>query len=206
MPAPARPRRARPLRGAPDQTRARLVAAAAQIFNQGGYHGTDSNRIASAAGYAAGTFYKHFADKREVFLAAYAAWVAAEWDAVGATLARGGSARELATRLVDQTLKLHRRWKGFRASMLALAATDPAARRVYRDQRRQQLERMRALRESAGLAPHDRADDALLLFTLERVCDAVAQGETRALGVPEQALRGRLVELVAEHLGPRRSR
>jgi AcrR family transcriptional regulator len=62
----------------------RLVAAGANEFNRVGYGGTDSNRIARAAGYAPGTFYKHFADKRDVFLAAYEAWVTAEWNTIGA--------------------------------------------------------------------------------------------------------------------------
>lgn len=197
---PNRIPRARALRGTPDATRDRLVAIAARVFNRAGYHGTDSNRIAKEAGYAAGTFYKHFADKREVFLAAYEAWVAAEWRTIGATLETGGTPRALARRLVGYTIRLHRRWRGFRASMLSLAATDAAARRVYRAQRHFQLERMRALRETAGRPPHSRADDALLLYTLERTCDAIAQGEARELGVSEAALAERLVARVERHL------
>jgi AcrR family transcriptional regulator len=197
---PKRIPRARALRGTPDATRDRLVAVAARVFNRSGYHGTDSNRLAQEAGYAAGTFYKHFADKREVFLAAYEAWVTAEWRAIGATLAAGGRPRAVAKALVAQTIRLHRRWKGFRASMLALAATDAAARRVYRAQRRFQLERMRELRVSAGKPPHPRAHDALLLYTLERSCDAIAQGEARELGVPEAALADRLVAIVERYL------
>ena len=67
------------------------MAAAAEIFGRVGYHGTDSNRIAKEAGYATGTFYKHFKDKREAFLAAYEAWVTSEWNAVDVALF--GSAR-----------------------------------------------------------------------------------------------------------------
>jgi AcrR family transcriptional regulator len=52
---------ARPRRGTPAQTRERLVAAAAILFNRAGYHGTDSNRIARAAGYSTGTFYLNYA-------------------------------------------------------------------------------------------------------------------------------------------------
>ena len=70
----------RPRRGTPEQTRARLVTTAAEIFNRVGYHGTDSNRIAKEAGYATGTFYKHFKDKREAFLAVYESWVTSEWE------------------------------------------------------------------------------------------------------------------------------
>src|ERR1700731_944322 len=81
----------RPRRGSPAQTRERLVAAAAKLFNRVGYHGTYSNRIAREAGYSPGVFYKHFADKQEIFLAAYEIWVASEWKAVAAELAAGGT-------------------------------------------------------------------------------------------------------------------
>jgi AcrR family transcriptional regulator len=190
----------RPARGAPQETRARLVETAARVFNQVGFHGTDSNRIASAAGYAAGTFYKHFTDKHEIFLAAWEAWVGAEWAAVDAALAEGGSPRERAARIVELVLDWHRRWRGFRASMHALLATDAAARRVHRAQRRRQLRMLHALREHAGQPPHATEDDALLLLTLERVCDAIAQGEARSLGLSERALAARLGELVERHL------
>src|ERR1700721_3815023 len=79
----------RPRRGTPEETRARLVTTAGEIFNRVGYHGTDSNRIAKEAGYATGTFYKHFKDKREAFLAVYEAWVTSEWRAIDAELSAG---------------------------------------------------------------------------------------------------------------------
>ncbi len=190
----------RPARGLPAETRARLVEAAARVFNRVGYHGTDSNRIAHAAGYAAGTFYKHFADKHEVFLEAWEAWVTAEWAAVDAALSRGGARSERAERIVELVLEWHRRWRGFRASMLALVATDAAARRVHRAQRRRQLRLLRALRERSGGAPHPVEDDALLLFTLERVADAIAHGEARTLGLSERTLAARLATLVERAL------
>src|SRR5215470_10399607 len=98
--APARPRR-----GDPQETRQRLVAAAARLFNGRGYHGTDSNRIAHAAGYSAGVFYKHFNNKREIFLATYEAWSKAEWEQVAAVLASGGSNRDAARRLVTLSIE-----------------------------------------------------------------------------------------------------
>ena len=65
----------RPRRGSPEQTRRRLIHTAAQLFNQVPYWETDSNQIAKAANYSTGTFYRHFKDKREVFIAAYREWV-----------------------------------------------------------------------------------------------------------------------------------
>ena len=47
-------------------------------------------------------------------------------------------------------------------------------------------------------------DDALLLFTLERVGDAAADGELRALGLSGATMTTRLVDLVRARLAPPR--
>src|SRR5262245_30357403 len=90
----------RPRRGVPHETRARLLTAAADLFNREGFYGTDSNEIAKAASYSTGVFYKHFKDKREIFLAAYEQWSVTEWKRVAEVLASGGSGRKLAQQLV----------------------------------------------------------------------------------------------------------
>src|SRR5215471_3717548 len=107
----------RPLRGAPQETRSRLVAAAAELFNRSGFYGTDSNRIAQAAGYSTGVFYKHFKDKQEVFLAVYEQWSLAEWEQVTAILSAGGANREMARELVLLFIDVHTRWRGMLASL-----------------------------------------------------------------------------------------
>jgi AcrR family transcriptional regulator len=190
----------RPRRGAPAETRRRLVAAAARVFNRDGFHGTDSNRIARAAGYAPGSFYKHFADKRAIFLEAWDAWVTAEWTAVEAALASGGDAAAVAARIVALVLGLHRRWRRFRASMRALVGSDPVVRRFHRRQRARQLRLLREIDARAGRSPRPAEDDALLLLTLERVCDAAADGELRDLGLSTAAMVDRLEALVRARL------
>ena len=199
----ARPRSVtavRPRRGSPADTRRRLVAAAADVFNRHGFHGTDSNRIARAAGYAPGSFYKHFVDKRAIFLEAWDAWVTAEWAVVETALAAGGDERTVASRIVRLVLSLHRRWRGFRASMRALVGSDPVARRFHRRQRVRQLRLLRDLDTRSGRPPRPAEDDALLLFTLERVCDAAADGELRDLGLSTAAMVERLEGLVRARL------
>jgi AcrR family transcriptional regulator len=88
----------RPKRGAPAQTRERLLIAAGALFNRVGFHGTDSNRIATEAGYSTGTFYKHFQDKRELFLAVYDARVSSEWEAIAAELSAGSTPAKASTK------------------------------------------------------------------------------------------------------------
>jgi AcrR family transcriptional regulator len=123
----------RPRRGTAEETRRRLVAAAAVVFGRDGYAGTDSNRIAREAGYSPGTFYKHFADKKEVFVAAYEAWVAAEWSEVEAIVLDAGSRRAAAARLVARVLELHRRpARPRRGAEPAARHPGPAARRSRR--------------------------------------------------------------------------
>jgi AcrR family transcriptional regulator len=173
-------RRMRPRRGTPGETRARLVEAAARVFNRVGYHATDSNRLARAAGYAPGTFYKHFADKRAIFLAVYDAWVTAEWAAVERALGAGSG--DVATRIVDEVLAYHRRWRVLRTSLQVLVRTDPGVRAAYRRQRARQLRMLARLRARACARARPAAADLVLLYTLERTCDALADGEVEALG------------------------
>ena len=176
-------RSTRPRRGLPTHTRDRLIAAAAHLFNKSGYHGTDSNRIARQAGYSPGVFYKHFTDKRAIFLAVYEKWVASEWKVAASHLRAAGPRHLLARRLIENLVEFHTRWKGLRASLLELVFADPQIRRFYRDQRRRQLNTMAKLREQIGAPRHAREDDAILLFTLERTGDALAHRELRDLGV-----------------------
>jgi AcrR family transcriptional regulator len=53
----------------PAASRARLLAAARRLFVERGYHGTRPQDVAREAEVGHGTFYLHFADKRECFLA-----------------------------------------------------------------------------------------------------------------------------------------
>src|SRR5579864_6545737 len=129
-------RQPRPRRGSPEQTRERLIDGAATLFNRLGYHGTDSNRIAKEAGYATGTFYKHFGDKREAFLAVYETWITSEWDAINSELSVGRNPKETARRLVELAIDFHTKWRGLRASLIELVFTDEEVRRFYRSQRR----------------------------------------------------------------------
>jgi AcrR family transcriptional regulator len=191
----------RPRRGSPALTRERLVAAAARLFNRAGYHGTDSNQIAREAGYATGVFYKHFADKREIFLAAYETWVVSEWKAVEDQLSLGGAPEAIARRLVALTVDFHTRWRGLRASLMELVFTDAKVRRFYREQRKRQLDLMARIRSEIGAPRHRREDDAIHLFTMERTGDAIAQGELRELGLDREVVIGSLVKRVAALLG-----
>ena len=54
---------------AQEQTRERVVAAAAKVFARRGYHRATVDEIASEAGFTIGALYSNFAGKQELFLA-----------------------------------------------------------------------------------------------------------------------------------------
>ena len=170
----------------PVTTRDKLIAAAARVFNEVGYWGTDTNRLARAAGYAPATLYKHFSDKREIFLAAYRLLVAIEWEEIRSVLADPGTT-EL-DRVAQVILKHHRRRIGLRHSLRVLAVTDPVVRNRRREGQRRQLEFMADLIEQAlGTRPTPERC-FLAMLAVERTCDAIADGDADTLDLSEADL------------------
>lgn len=55
-----------PMQARAQRTRAKLVAAAGEMFSQNGYQKTTAKSIASAAGVSTGSFYQYFSDKDAV--------------------------------------------------------------------------------------------------------------------------------------------
>lgn len=194
--AEARQKRTRKARD-PQESRRALVEAAATLFNSVGYHGTDSNQIARAAGYTPGTFYTHFADKRAIFLEVYRQWVDTELVdiAAGAQL-RGAERRE---RLAKTVLEHHRRWKTFRASLRALYAIDEHVRKERLTQRVRQIDLVIRLAKEAGRTPASRAEIYADLLAVEMICDAIADGDIKALGIRETEM----VKVLVDAIDPR---
>src|SRR5580698_4917889 len=94
-------------------TAALLVAAAAAEFNEHGFSGTDTNRIARRAGFAPQTFYRWFEDKIDVFIRVYDLWQAEEARALAPLLAQNAPDEEVAAAAVAH----HRAYLQFRRSL-----------------------------------------------------------------------------------------
>ncbi|HEX5660731.1 MAG TPA: TetR/AcrR family transcriptional regulator, partial [Polyangiales bacterium] len=120
----------RPRRGLPEQTRARLTRTAAEVFNRVPYWEADTNAIAKEAGYSTGTFYRHFKDKREIFIAAYQEFVAEEWANIENTVQVGQTPGESIDRAADALIEHHRRWRCFRGNVRALITYDEELREL----------------------------------------------------------------------------
>jgi AcrR family transcriptional regulator len=185
--------RKKPPARAPEETRSKLVEAAGRLFNSVGYFGTDSNRIAREAGYAPGTFYVHFADKREIFLEVYRGWVSSEWQAIAAAIApeKGAAVGSQSLRIAQAVLRHHREWRMFRKSLRALTVTDERVHRARVAERARQIAQAAELLRARGVTQTPaRIYANLLLF--EILCDAVADGDTATLGLKERDILARL--------------
>ncbi len=176
-------------------TRAALIQAARLEFEDAGYDGTHSNKIATRAGYAPQTFYRHFSDKLEIFLAVYALWVDEEHAALD-TVRR---ARAAAAAIVGH----HRASLGMRRALRRLSVSDDQVRRARAKSRRDQIERLRV--RLPHLRSVSNAEMAANLFMIERLSDACAEREFVDLGVSAEAGERQLEVLLRNVLGkPRR--
>ena len=172
----------------PDGTADKLIAAAVREFKAHGYGGTDTNKIAARAGFAPQTFYRHFTDKLEIFAAVYRRWEDEEAQAIAALAGKRAGA------LSEAIVAHHRAYLLFRRSLRALSLEHGAMRKARAESRLRQMKRIIADTGSGTvqtLAP--------ILFQIERLADAIAEGEFADLGLSEEtgleALAGLLSQL-----------
>ncbi len=68
------------------QTREHLLAAAAEVFAERGFHGASLDEVAAVAGFTKGAVYSNFKNKEDLFLALFKANYEQEMQALRATL------------------------------------------------------------------------------------------------------------------------
>ena len=165
------------------------MQAAAEAFNTEGFHSTDTNKIARAAGFAPQTFYRHFRDKMEVFLAVYERWQKEERNAIRQVSQERGAERAI-TKVV---LEHHVQWKVFRQSLRWLAIEDARARAARTGSRERQIDDLVTL---AGNVGRSRAELLTALLAAERMFDAAADGELADAGLDASTIEQILREAV----------
>jgi AcrR family transcriptional regulator len=169
-------------------TSEKLVAAAAKEFNQRGFDGTDTNRIARRAGFAPQTFYRWFRDKTAIFLAVYRAWEDEEREMLSKLLARKAPTSEM----VDAAIQHHKAYKVFRRSLRTLSLENTTVRKARADSRKRQIEQIKTW---VAPAKPSAVDVATILLQMERLADAVAEGEFADLGLEDKSARDALAAL-----------
>lgn len=176
----------------PQTTRLRLIAAAKEEFKTRGFSGTDSNKIARRAGFAPQTFYRWFKDKTDIFLAVYRAWEREEGALIGKLIGRGAVGAALASALVDH----HADYRQFRRGLKSLSLEDPRVRDARADSRRRQIAQIAHWSAPRPALPPEAI--AIRLFQIERLADALAEGELIDMGLGEAQARSRLAAIFDE--------
>src|ERR1700674_3832781 len=69
------------------QTRDHLLAAAAEVFAERGFHGATLDEVAAVAGFTKGAVYSNFKNKEDLFLALFQANYDREMDGIRGVLA-----------------------------------------------------------------------------------------------------------------------
>lgn len=161
-----------------EDTRTLLLRAAATEFIEHGFAGTDTNRIARRAGFAPQTFYRWYKDKIDIFVQVYQVWEDAETAILGELMARQATSLQIAEALAEG----QRSFLIFRRHLRQLAYDHPEIKQARADSRKRHIA---ALREWQPRLTADDATVAAILLQLERLCDAIAEGELADMGLSE---------------------
>lgn len=175
-------------------TELKLIQAAMAEFAEYGYSGTDSNKIARRAGFAPQTFYRWFKDKITIFIAAYRLWEENEWLVLTTLMQQQAAPLQIAQAVITQ----HRDHLLFRRSLRQLAVEHPQVRQARAESRLRQVERIRLW---LGASAPDTASLLLLLLQMERLADAIAEGELTDVGVAEAAGVQAMIHILAQYAG-----
>ena len=185
---PPHPRRSRK---SPEPTSERLLEAATAEFNEHGFGGTDTNRIARRAGFAPQTFYRWFEDKLDVFIKIYDRWRRDELATLSRLLAENASDARLAQAVIAH----HKAYVIFRRSLRLLSVENAAVRVARAESRLSQIAFIRKMNANPG---RDDASLAVVLFQTERLADAVAEGEFQDMGLDKRAGERALTRLIRD--------
>jgi AcrR family transcriptional regulator len=157
------------------QTRARLLAAAAELFAEQGVNGASVEQIAERAGYSRGAFYANFDDKDELVLELLKQRTLREVEEVRALRQAAGSFEDVLERLRAWNIARGRHlesWLALRLELILHAVRNPRLRPLLAER---ELIARRAiaagieqeLRQAGAAPPAETAFLALIVHALE---------------------------------------
>jgi AcrR family transcriptional regulator len=176
-------------------TSEKLLQAAVREFNEHGFGGTDTNRIARRAGFAPQTFYRWFQDKEEIFIKTYEHWQREEFGAIGKLFAENASDLRVARAVVAH----HEAYLVFRRSLRQLSVENEVIRAARARSRLNQVAYVKGLNPNVA---RDDAPIAAMLLQTERLADALAEGEFHDMGLNKKAGEEALARLIHDLRSP----
>jgi AcrR family transcriptional regulator len=136
------------------QTRDYLLAAAAQVFSERGFHGTTLDEVAAAAGFTKGAVYSNFKSKDDLFLALLESRYQSEMSALRATAEAAEGPPEahlydfvefVRNRPVDRSGQV---WSALYQEFVVYALRHPTARQKLAELEEEELSSVAALIEA----------------------------------------------------------
>jgi AcrR family transcriptional regulator len=165
--------------------RERLIESAKLEFGEFGFEGTNTNAIAKRAGYAPQAFYRHFENKTAIFLAVYQEWANTEM--------RDALLAKTEGKIADVLIHHHKEFRLFRHSLRYLTVSDSGIGKARAQAR---LRQMDALAQKISI--HDTAFLLATILKIERLCDAIVDGEFEACGIDDEAAFQQLILLLSD--------
>ena len=107
----------------------RIVEAGFALFSEYGYYGTNTAEIAKKAGVSTGIVYGYFADKRDILISVldiYIQKVIAPIMKIFDTLSTPIDFSLVVSKVLDQTIKIHKNNRKIHEALHALASSDEA--------------------------------------------------------------------------------
>lgn len=163
--------------------RERIIAAAARLFGDKGYHDTTTAEIAEAAGVAAGTIYIYFSSKEELLVAVFEEFLGRHMDALRDGIAGEASSGDKLKKLLYLGLQLMQ--------------DHPESAQIFLSQLRQSAQMIRTVAKRSSRAYKDIIEEV--------VAEGVESGLCRKVDVPAVssmlfgAFQQTVLDWVADH-------
>lgn len=145
--------------------RERIIAAAAKLFGDKGYHDTTTAEIAESAGVAAGTIYIYFASKEELLVAVFEEFLGKHMDRLREGVQRETTAKGKLERLLTLGLELMQ--------------NNPDSARIFLSQLRQSTKMITTVAKRSSRAYKDIIEEVL--------SEGARSGLCRNINVPAAA-------------------
>lgn len=120
-----------------ENTRARLVSAAEEVFAERGIRRVTVDDLVNAAGYTRGAFYSNFSSIEEVFFELFRTLSQQMLDAVETTLEQTPEGEFTIGLVLEAVQPISRRWYAIQAECTVMALRSEQARTIFREQEAQ---------------------------------------------------------------------
>jgi len=129
------------------ETKKKLVDSAMTLFSEKGYYQTNSKEIAENAGLAVGSFYRHFADKRDILKFILSSYIhdAFSDEKTSEVHIDQSNRKDAFRKLLRRGFELHRFTPGFYQQVTLLSATDEEIGSVFQEYKNAMLARIKEL-------------------------------------------------------------